>query len=248
MDKLINVSKKFNRIEVYTSMETIGSDAEYIRDGLNWEVWSNNVHRVLTEGNFKQLHCMMTINALCIAKLNQLLDFIVRLRVKHPRALLMSFNILRFPSFQSLTVLPRWYRDERANLLERWLEKNAKALEEFEREGLKRTIEYIRAVDEGHSHTSSLESRQQDFKSFFTQYDRRRGKDFISTFPTLAEWYTNLTVPKDGANSPMHMSSGNSNVLTLEFQRELKERQSKGTLTDSSSTDNSHKEEENKRR
>ncbi len=32
-----------------------------------------------------------------------------------------------------------------------------------------------------------------DFKSFFAQYDIRRGKDFVSTFPgPLADWFTSL--------------------------------------------------------
>jgi len=30
---------------------------------------------------------------------------------------------------------------------------------------------------------------QKDFKSFFTQYDQRRGKDFATAFPNLAGWY-----------------------------------------------------------
>jgi hypothetical protein len=30
---------------------------------------------------------------------------------------------------------------------------------------------------------------RKDFKSFFTQYDQRRGKDFVKAFPNLAGWY-----------------------------------------------------------
>jgi hypothetical protein len=31
-----------------------------------------------------------------------------------------------------------------------------------------------------------------DFKQFYTQYDQRRGKDFVTTFPHLKEWYNDL--------------------------------------------------------
>ena len=31
-----------------------------------------------------------------------------------------------------------------------------------------------------------------DFKKFYTQYDQRRGKDFIETFPSLKTWYSSL--------------------------------------------------------
>jgi hypothetical protein len=33
---------------------------------------------------------------------------------------------------------------------------------------------------------------QQDFKKFFTQYDQRRGKNLVETFPALADWYNTL--------------------------------------------------------
>jgi hypothetical protein len=203
-------------------MESIFGAAEYIRDGLVWDTWVNNVTRVLTEGNFKQTHCMMTINALCLTSIDQFLDFVIRLREKHPRALLMSFNILRFPSFQAIPVLPREYREGRAAHLETWLKLYGDKLEEFEREGLKRTIEYCREIEEGHSYTSSLISRQRDFKSFFTQYDERRGKKFNDAFPALADWYQSL--PKTVVIKPVVLNTGDSSGMTAPFAKELEER------------------------
>lgn len=37
-----------------------------------------------------------------------------------------------------------------------------------------------------------VDDMARDFKSFFTQYDLRRGKNFVETFPRLAEWYNKL--------------------------------------------------------
>jgi hypothetical protein len=31
-----------------------------------------------------------------------------------------------------------------------------------------------------------------DFKQFYQQYDQRRGKDFVTAFPELKEWYNDL--------------------------------------------------------
>jgi len=42
------------------------------------------------------------------------------------QAAVMSFNILRFPSFQSIVTLPEDVRLERADHIEKWLEKNWK--------------------------------------------------------------------------------------------------------------------------
>jgi hypothetical protein len=36
------------------------------------------------------------------------------------------------------------------------------------------------------------EELAKDFKSFFTEYDRRRGKNLVQTFPRLADWYNSI--------------------------------------------------------
>ena len=41
---------------------------------------------------------------------------------------------------------------------------------------------------------ASVKKRQSDFKSFYTQYDERRGLDFRATFdPMMVDWYDSLT-------------------------------------------------------
>ena len=59
---------------------------------------------------------------------------------------------------------------------------------------MKKKVEYTKSVDTGHEFTSSLESRIRDFRSFYQQYDKRRGKDFCKTFPELAVWYNQIEV------------------------------------------------------
>jgi len=115
----------------------------------------------------------------------------------------MSFNILRFPSFQSIVTLPNDIRQERATHIEKWLEANwdggSNGFMDFERDGLLRLIDYIKKVDTGHEFTSSLESRERDFKSFYQQYDKRRKKDFLQAFPMLQEWWDSIPETNIGA-------------------------------------------------
>lgn len=222
VDRLVTVSNRFKKIDIYTSMETFGQQAEYIRDGLVWGTWTANVEKMLSKGNFRQLHCMMTLNALCLMNITKLMDYIVDLRKTYPRALLMSFNILRFPSFQAIPVLPMEIRKQKADEMQAWLDLNGHRIQEFEREGLKRTIAYTLEIEEGHSYTSSLTSRHRDFKSFFTQYDERRGKSFGASFPELAEWYNSL--PKTIVIKPAVLVDGNSGAMTAPFAEELKQR------------------------
>ena len=206
-NELLKASHNIKSFHLYTSCETVGTQAEYIRDGLNWDKWVTNVERMLTEGNVKSINCMMTINALCLFGITDFMDEMLRIKKTYntssPNC---SFNILRFPSFQSIVTLPKHIREERANHIEKWINDNYNNTNphflDWERDGMMRMVSYIREIETGHSHTSSLESRERDFKSFYTQYDVRRNKNFVETFPMLKEWWdsipeTNITPLKE---------------------------------------------------
>jgi organic radical activating enzyme len=197
LDALIESSQNVKSFSIYTSCEAVGLQAEYIRYGLEWDVWLKNMYRVNSEGNIKSVNVMMTINALCLFSITEFMDEMLKLKSKYgSQAAVMSFNILRFPSFQSIVTLPSEIRMERAAHIEKWVEENWKdgknGFMDYERDGLLRLIDYIKKVETGHEFTSSLESRERDWKSFYSQYDIRRKKDFKEAFPTLAHWYDSI--------------------------------------------------------
>lgn len=182
-------------IDLYTSNEAISTQAEYIRDGLVWDDWANNVERLLDSGQFKGIHVMCTINALCLSTLDQLLDCIVNWKLEYGReAISFTLNILRFPSFQSPLVLPNElrtkYRDQLADFMVR--HKGSSYLQEHEWNHLSRLVNYLDVVKTPHSDAFDMPKLHNDFKQFYSQYDQRRGKDFGGAFPELKEWYDSL--------------------------------------------------------
>jgi organic radical activating enzyme len=182
-------------IDLYTSNEAVGLDAEYIRDGLVWDDWANNVERLLDSGQFRGIHVMCTINALCLPTLDQLLDCIVNWKLEYgAEAISFTLNILRFPSFQSPLVLPdslrTQYRDRLADFMVR--HKGHSYLQEHEWNHLQRLVNYLDIVKTPHSEAFELPKLHNDFREFYRQYDQRRGKDFVRTFPELKEWYLGL--------------------------------------------------------
>ena len=184
-------------VDLYTSNESMGLHAEYIRDGLVFDDWANNVERLLQSYKFRGLHVMCTINALCLDSLPDFLEMIMNWKREYGKdAINFSLNILRFPSFQSLTVLPDTVRqDYLSKLIEfatRYQTTNYDEMHEFEYNQFIRLLDYIREVNQAHSEAMSQSILQRDFKNFYMQYDQRRGKDFCSTFPNLAEWYKTL--------------------------------------------------------
>ena len=182
-------------IDLYTSNEAISTQAEYIRDGLVWDDWANNVERLLDSGQFRGIHVMCTINALCLSSLDQLLETILQWKTEYGRdAISFTLNILRFPSFQSPLVLPDNIRTEYMLLLRNWLLNNCNSefLHEHEINHLQRLIDYLDIVKTPHSDAFDMPRLHNDFKQFYAQYDQRRGKDFGAAFPALAEWYNTL--------------------------------------------------------
>jgi organic radical activating enzyme len=182
-------------VDIYTSNESMGLQAEYIRDGLDWRAWVDNMHKIASSGRVRGLHVMNTINALCLDSLPEFIDFMVMLKHTYGRDFPnFTLNILRFPSFQSPLVLSdelrTYYRDRLIKVLVRY--QDSKVLQEHEHNHLQRLIDYLDVVKTPHSEAFEMPKLLNDFKQFYTQYDQRRDKNFTQTFPQLADWYNNL--------------------------------------------------------
>ena len=195
IDRMIVASQNMKHFHLYTSNEATGPQAEYIRDGLVWDDWTNNVEKVLTNGRIEGFHMMCTINALCLDSIDQFLECMMNWKRKYGKDYpTFTLNILRFPSFQSPLVLPDELRTQYKFRLQAWLDANTndECLHDMERDQLQRLIDYLDIVKTPHMGAAEQSILQQDFKKFYTQYDQRRGKNFTNTFPALAEWYNGL--------------------------------------------------------
>ena len=181
--------------DLYTSNESITAQAEYIRDGLTWDLWIENMYKLANSKKLRGLHVMCTINALCLDTLPEFLDTLVEMKQQYGKDFPnFTLNILRFPSFQSPLVLPDDIRTKYKDNLTQWLVKHKgyNYLHEHEINHVTRLIDYLDVVKTPHSDAFDLPALRNDFKQFYTQYDQRRGKDFRMTFPALADWYNTL--------------------------------------------------------
>jgi organic radical activating enzyme len=195
LQEFIDKVKDIPHLEIYTSMEAIDGQAEYIRDGLDYSQWMHNVQELLEHDTIKAVHCMCTINALCLNSLDNLLDQLVKLKQVYGRKRVsFTLNILRFPSFQSPLVLPEHLLLYYRNRLIMWTNthRGQEYMHEHEINHLNRLIDYLDLVKTPHSDTFEMPKLHNDFKQFHTQYDQRRSKDFVNTFPVLKDWYNSL--------------------------------------------------------
>ena len=195
IDRFKKKLKGFNNFYLYTSMEATHKQAEYIRDGLDYGDWFSNLLHMMVDKVPSEIHNMCTINALCLESLPEFLEKMVWLKSAskvYGPTLNYTLNILRFPSFQSPLVLPDDLRNKFKGDIQKFLNNNVKHLEHMEVDQTQRLIDYLDVVKTPHAGAATQEKLQKDFKAFYSQYDKRSGKDFAKTFPIIGEWYNGI--------------------------------------------------------
>lgn len=200
LKRLINATHDLNikDFDLYTSNESFGEHAEYIRDGLKYETWRSNLVEFIERSDCRQVVIMMTINSLCLLSIDKFLDDMMVLKDKYgPHKPIVDLNILRWPAFMAPLALPENIKQMLHYRLTSWFDRHRESnlLFDGEKAQIQRLIDYIEVVEKGHVSTEGeLEKHFHDFKSFYEQYDHRRGKDFRKTFPELVEWYDSIKV------------------------------------------------------
>jgi organic radical activating enzyme len=210
IERLIAKSQGVKNFHVYTSCEATDLQADYIRDGLNYHTWCTNMYKLMDRANLKGLNIMMTINSLCLFSITKFLDDVYKMKehtgTKSP---VVSVNLLRFPSFQSPLALPDHIKDYLRKQLQDWYDavKEQPLWHDFEKASIERLIDYLETVDAPHRRTSDKMTLWRDFKTFFKQYDERRGKS-LSVFPEiLTDWVDSIP---DTKTVPVKLVDGDS--------------------------------------
>jgi len=189
IQRIVDAREWLPSLDVYTSAESIGAQQDYVRDGMDFDLWWDNI-RMLHEAKI-DTHCMMTVNALSLNSLPDLIEKILQQRKEYNTRdfAVFSLNILRFPSFQSCLVLPAHIK---RTCIERLKEIDLSQCHQFEQGQVTRLIEYLQSVEIPHSESFEMPKLLNDFKNFYRQYDKRRNKNFEETFPELKDWYNSL--------------------------------------------------------
>lgn len=199
LDKLISVGDQFRKFEIYTSCESYGKNAEFVRAGLHYDEWKQNLYTLQTKAPTIHTHIMMTISVLSVWTVDQFLSDIVAMREKTSlenkniqTPYTMSVNILRFPSFQSVNMLPQEVKHALADKIQISVDK-ATCLTESERNSFDRCIVYLREVDKGYEDSDSDENKNSDLVNFVTQYSERRNLPISEFMPAeFVTWFNSL--------------------------------------------------------
>ena len=178
----------------YVSLDGWGGQAEYMRHGMTFDLVWSRVDQYLTDvPSYNSLTFIITMNNLSVSSLQQLLEGILELRRKHSRTyqrVWFDTPVLREPAWQSLQILPESYV-QRLESVRDWMSQNLtthadpyNGFKDYEVARLDRDIAWMRSA-QARDHAPA----QADFYRFFSEHDRRRGTDFLATFPEMSAWW-----------------------------------------------------------
>jgi organic radical activating enzyme len=108
--KVITEEKKVAKFKIFTSADTYGDQAEYIRNGLSYDQWINNIRRVLTEVPGATFTIMSTYNVMSVPQylrfLKDMLEIKREFGVRDTSPLIVDIPYLRYPAHQAVFILP----------------------------------------------------------------------------------------------------------------------------------------------
>jgi len=198
---------KVKKFKLFTSAEAWGAAAEYIRHGMDYNQWHDNICQLLTDIPGMEFTVMSTYNLLSVTTYDKFLADMLQIRQQFRRhgenyaPLHLDIPYLRYPEHQSVfiadhTVLPlmadqvtyMYQHPDVAN----WFPLEYNGFWPHEIDKLKRiywvTHSHINKQRDA-SEAARLAQLRRDFVAFVDTHDRRRGTDFAATFPDLVDFY-----------------------------------------------------------
>ena len=192
MNELSSVTESIDHFMLFCSLDSWGEQAEYIRNGMDFDILHRNVCDFLANGNKHSLTFIITFNALSYFKWEEYLRNILLLRQQysHTRQLIwFDVPMLTHPQWLSPKLFP-----EMAIVLEQSIEfmlanketsaNRFKGFKDYEISKVQRLADWVRGIDKFNKQLA-----EQNFYMFFKQHDQRRQTNFVKTFPELANFW-----------------------------------------------------------
>jgi MoaA/NifB/PqqE/SkfB family radical SAM enzyme len=171
INRFIDKVCSYKNVIIYTSNESSGEVAEYLRDGMNYDEWLSNLKLVSQHVN--EIGIMTTIGAIALQTFDQFILDISNIRKETNTKIELKFNFLTYPKFQSfdsLTALEKQFYYIRYN---NFFESNKKLLTDFEIIEFKKFLMLLNTEED----TNQIHLRN-DLINFNNQYSVRREKKY----------------------------------------------------------------------
>jgi organic radical activating enzyme len=185
---------------IFTSCDTWGPQAEYIRNGFDYNLFKERIDFLLDKFKPLTIDIMSTYNALSVPNYKYLIEDVAELKKRHHNpyrywgsSLLLDSSYLRFPEHQTVKILEdSWVTaiDEQAKLVDFYEQVRTGVVDghgftDIEINKIIRIKDWFTSP-EGNK---MIDTNRKDFYKFITEHDIRRNTNFCKTFPELEEFY-----------------------------------------------------------
>ena len=197
--KQIEDEGRVKELIIFTSCDTWGKQAEYIRTGLEFDRFWNNVNKILTKCPKVVITFMVTYNALSLFNYNKLISEVYKLKLQYGSddrywnsATFLDTSYLRYPQHQTVKVLPyefSTYIKEQSKIISYYstpfFDSKHIGYSDIEAQKISRIYDWMVSPQ---NEEEQMKHRY-SFYQYFSNHDIRRGTDFCKTFPELEEFY-----------------------------------------------------------
>lgn len=194
LDKAVEITnaKVIKNFKMFLSIDATGKQAEYGRDGLDWNQFKNNVYKYLNTVPNCRIGFTVTFNVFSVPDFPNLIKFFHELRKEfHPQKKIVTYDnpYLRYPPHQCVNILPDHFESyliETEEYMEQY--KNEKdGFTQLEIDKVKRLRAFMKHKDS--IEPGKLDVYRKDFAIFVDEHDRRRNTNFLEAFPEYKDFY-----------------------------------------------------------
>jgi hypothetical protein len=161
---------------------------------LDLELWERNLKKYLADTDLS-ITFMVTFNILTVTNFQTLLEKILEWRKEYPfntdYRVKFDTPYLKEPLQYDMNILPKeefmpYMHKHLEFIKENVNDKNLNKFTSLEYERFRRVVDYMETT---HYSKDKIKEGRKDFYNWFTEYDRRRSVDFVTTFPTMVDFY-----------------------------------------------------------
>jgi organic radical activating enzyme len=194
LDKLITQSNNFKSILISASIDGKDHLAEYVRKGLDYRLLHDNMHHwCKTSPSNCHLVLQSTVNVFSIWGFADFIDLYAELKTQYPDKVQSFYTtVVRFPEFQSLSLLPKTIRLHLANSIEEKCLQHDGIFLDSENLLINKILSYLKNDP---LPQISIERRdlEKDLVTFIDYYDQIGTRRLATTFPQMfVEWIDTL--------------------------------------------------------
>jgi len=196
----LRLNNKIKKFKLFSSMDTWGPRAEYIRTGLKLDLWEKNLDTYITKTK-SPVAFMCTFNILSVTSFKSFLEKVLEWRLKYDylfgnrgntmRRVRFDTPYLKEPLQYDMQILPKneflpYFDDTLKFIEDNKDESDPTKFSELEFERFRRVRDYFATVN---YEEQRVNEGRADFFNWFTEYDRRRKTDFLKTFPDMESFW-----------------------------------------------------------